>query len=296
VTTTGTLLSAFESRTQYSSMASGGNGETLSDATWAILKCAETIPALYQLQETNTSFKDLRSACFYEAMLYGNQISPVNVSFVERVRYIVSTYREAVYLSSYSLFKALPAAFTDVESGGTALDWKHNVVRNRLINIDRQIQEEKNVRKANNRQSFFSRMIPTGFLGRTSELEIQSFEILQSSLRDLIQLVNSMQEFIQKMLELARLVRQLERRGQWEQVTRSVMAGNKLSIGQHRELTYLEVLGAGATFIRDCEALRSGSKRLIENLGRVRDYVPEKVQTSWFQDIKQEGMKRASTS
>src|SRR5271155_2835107 len=70
VTTTGTLLSAFESRTQYSSMASGGNGETLSDATRAILKCAETIPALYQLQETNTSFKNLRSACFYEVMLY----------------------------------------------------------------------------------------------------------------------------------------------------------------------------------------------------------------------------------
>ena len=257
---------------------------SLSPGINALLRSAKSLTALYDLQEKSPDFVDLRSRLYHEAMLYVSQIGPKNVSLVESLRFIASTYREAMYLSSMPILKRLPSAFKEVGTNAGALDFKHNAVLDRLKHIETRIEKAKNARQQNATGQFFS-MLRTTLLG--SRTDTQAFEILQASLRDLKQALLYIQEYIQEMRKLVLLVKHLEDNGQWEKVASAYKPGQTPGMVRHRDLTYLEVLGSGIAITHEYESLRNVSNTFMSNLCSIPDRVPTDVKERWFDDIKE---------
>ena len=143
-------------------MASGSSVEkthlNLADVIQGISGCTQSLVNLYDLQETDAYFKWFRSQYYYEAMLYGRNMSSINVALVEKLRYIASTYREALYLPSISLLRTLPAAFSEVGVRAKSLDSKHNAIVKRLSKLEGQIKDQRNRTASREpaKQGFFS--------------------------------------------------------------------------------------------------------------------------------------------
>lgn len=282
-------------------MASGRSDDktylNLADAIQALAGCTQSLVDVYDLQETDAYFKWFRAQCYCEAMLYGRNISSINVGLVEKLRFIASTYREALYLPSISLLRTLPAAFNEVGVRAKSLDSKHNAIIKRLSKLEEQIkdQRDRTAPKQPAKQGFFSMLrsaVPALGSKDGANSLIESYDILLSSIRDLMKALKSMHEYVQGTWRLTLLVEELEAKGQWERVAQ----GRTIGMAEHKDLSYLDVLGSGVSITQDYETLRREYKSFMEGLYSIREHIPQDIEDAWFDDIKKEVMSFDPTS
>ena len=264
----------------------------LADVIEDLLVCNQSLVNPYDLEETDAYFKWFRSQYYYEAILYGRSISSANVALVEKLRFIASTYRNALGLPSISLLRTLPAAVKEVEVSAKSLDSKHNAIIRRLSKLEGQIkdQRDRTASRQPAKQGFFSMLrsaVPTalGSKGSTPSPR-ESYDILLSSIRNLITSLKSMHEYVQGTWKLTLLVKELEEKGQWERVAQ----GRTIGMAAHKDQSYLDVLRSGVSITQDCETLRRAYKSFMEGLYSIREEIPQDIEDAWFQDIKREVM------
>jgi hypothetical protein len=253
--------------------------------------CNQSVVNPYDLQEADAYFKWFRSQYFYEAILYGRHISSANIILVEKLRFIASTYRNALRLPSISLLRTLPAAFKEVGDSAKLLDSKHNAVIRRLSKLEGEIkdQRDRTASRQPAKQGFFSMLL--GSKGSAPSL-VESYDILLSSIRDLMKSLKSMHEYVQGTWKLTLLVKELEEKGQWERVAQARTIGT----AAHKDMSYLDVLRSGVSIMQDYETLRRAYKSFMEGLYSIREAIPQDIEDAWFQDIKEEVLNPSAIS
>ena len=98
--------------------------------------------------------------------------------------------------------------------------------------------------------------------------------------------LKSMHEYVQGTWKLTLLVKELESKGQWEQVAQRRTIG----MAAHKDLSYLDVLGSGVSIMQDYETLRREYKNFMEGLYSIHEHIPQDIEDAWFDEIKQEVM------